>query len=174
MVTHYEQCFIYADNTSCSKDEAPDNSILKPIAFASKSLAGAEKTIQQHRKRSPRHTIHTWKIPSLMLCKRGEHTYRSQTSGCNIQERCGNTITKTQQILLRLHQYRVRIIYKPGPDLFIADWLSRKKLQWKQICRNTQHVVKHQCNTNSYQDIRVHDNAWATTSNVSRSTAILS
>ena len=27
--------------------------------------------------------------------------------------------------LLRIHQYRVRIIYKPGPDLFMADWLSR-------------------------------------------------
>ena len=25
-----------------------------------------------------------------------------------------------------MHQYRVRIIYKPGPDLFIADWLSRQ------------------------------------------------
>ena len=31
-----------------------------------------------------------------------------------------------QQILLRIHQYRVKIIYKPGPDLFIADWLSRQ------------------------------------------------
>ena len=28
--------------------------------------------------------------------------------------------------LLRIHQYRVRIIYKPGPDVFIADWLSRQ------------------------------------------------
>ena len=33
---------------------------------------------------------------------------------------------RIQQILLRIHQYRVRIIYKPGPDLFIADCLSRK------------------------------------------------
>ena len=29
------------------------------------------------------------------------------------------------QTVLRIHQYRVRIIYKPGPDLFMADWLSR-------------------------------------------------
>ena len=27
--------------------------------------------------------------------------------------------------LLIMHQYRVRTIYKPGLDLFIADWLSR-------------------------------------------------
>ena len=30
---------------------------------------------------------------------------------------------RLQKILLRIHQYRVKIIYKPGPGLFIADWL---------------------------------------------------
>ena len=33
---------------------------------------------------------------------------------------------RLQQILLGIHLYRVRIIYKPGPDLFIVDWLSRQ------------------------------------------------
>ena len=31
---------------------------------------------------------------------------------------------RLQGIFLRIHQYRVKIIYKPHPDLFIADWLS--------------------------------------------------
>ena len=31
------------NNTSCAKDESPDNSILRSIAFASKSLTIAEK-----------------------------------------------------------------------------------------------------------------------------------
>ena len=30
-----------------------------------------------------------------------------------------------QHILLKIHQYRVQIIYKHGPEIFIADWLSR-------------------------------------------------
>ena len=30
-----------------------------------------------------------------------------------------------QCILLRIHQYRVQIIYKPGPKIFIANWLLR-------------------------------------------------
>ena len=30
-----------------------------------------------------------------------------------------------QHILLKIHQYRVQIIYKPGPEIFIADWLSQ-------------------------------------------------
>ena len=33
---------------------------------------------------------------------------------------------RLQQILLRILQHRDRIIYKPGRDLFIADWLSRQ------------------------------------------------
>ena len=28
-------------------------------------------------------------------------------------------------IFLRIHQYQVRIIYKPGLEVFITDWLSR-------------------------------------------------
>ena len=38
------------NNTSCPKDEATENSILIPIAFASKCLTRAEKKIQQYRK----------------------------------------------------------------------------------------------------------------------------
>ena len=30
-----------------------------------------------------------------------------------------------QCILIKIHQYRVQIIYKPGPEIFIADWLSQ-------------------------------------------------
>ena len=28
-----------------------------------------------------------------------------------------------QCILLKIHQHRVQILYKPGPEIFIADWL---------------------------------------------------
>ena len=31
---------------------------------------------------------------------------------------------RIQCIILRIHQYRMSIIYKPGPKNFIADWLS--------------------------------------------------
>ena len=29
-----------------------------------------------------------------------------------------------QCILLKIHQYRVQILYKPGSEIFTADWLS--------------------------------------------------
>ena len=30
----------------------------------------------------------------------------------------------SHQILLKIHQCRVKILYKPRPEIFIADWLS--------------------------------------------------
>ena len=30
-----------------------------------------------------------------------------------------------QLIMLHIHQYRLHILYKPGPNLYIADWLSQ-------------------------------------------------
>ena len=33
-----------------------------------------------------------------------------------------------QCIMLKIHQYRVQILNKPGPEIFIADWLSRNNL----------------------------------------------
>ena len=35
-----------------------------------------------------------WKFPSLLLHKKGEYNYRPQANGGNIQETCGNIITK--------------------------------------------------------------------------------
>ena len=32
---------------------------------------------------------------------------------------------RPQRIVLRLHQYSIRILLKSGPQLFITDWLSR-------------------------------------------------
>ena len=32
-----------------------------------------------------------------------------------------------QRILLQIHQYNIRILYKPGPQLFITGWISRHK-----------------------------------------------
>ena len=30
-----------------------------------------------------------------------------------------------QCIMLKIHQYGVQILYKPGPEIFIEDWLLR-------------------------------------------------
>ena len=31
-----------------------------------------------------------------------------------------------QHILIRIYQYKIRVLHKPGPDLFTAGWLSQQ------------------------------------------------
>ena len=64
------------NNTSCAKGEAPDEIILRPIAFTSKSQTGAEKRYSNIER-------DTLGIP-LQFHKRGEYNYRSQTTSHNI------------------------------------------------------------------------------------------
>ena len=105
------------------------------------------KKRQQYRKRSTGYTIQTQKPISTALPERWVY-YRWHTTSSNMKK---DLITLSQRLawtLLRINQYRVRIIYKPGPNLFIADCLSRQKLRGQHRCRNTWHAVKYWCHTN--------------------------
>ena len=48
-----------------------------------------------------------------------------QTIGANVQKGCSKYIPAFKCIMLCIHQYSVHILYKHGPDLYIADWLSK-------------------------------------------------
>ena len=54
------------------------NSILKAVAFISKSLSSKEK-ICSNNERKIRDTELFWEIPQLLLCQRGKCLHRSQT-----------------------------------------------------------------------------------------------
>ena len=113
------------DNTVCQKGVAPDNITVCPIAFASKSLTGAEQRYSNiecevlgilHGLEKFHHYCFGQEVlvitdhkPLVAMFKRDVATL----------------LQHIQHILLKIHQYRVQIIYKPGPEIFIADWLSR-------------------------------------------------
>ena len=42
-----------------------------------------------------------------------------------LKKRHGNAITMHTVYPIKIHQYRVQILYKPRPEIFIADWLSQ-------------------------------------------------
>ena len=69
----------------------------------------------------------TWfgEILPLLFWQRGNHHHRSQTACIHVKKDVATLSQHIQCILLKIHQYRVQIIYKPGPEIFIADWLSR-------------------------------------------------
>ena len=68
--------------------------------------------------------------------------------------------------LLRIHQYRVMIMYKHGPDLFIADRLSRQNYKGNKDDK----ISGMQSDINAIQashlHTRLHDSTWATTDDI--------
>ena len=104
---------------------APDNTRLRPIPFASKSLTGAEwrySNIKQealgilHGSEIFHHYCFGTEVLIITDYKPLVAMFKNDVA----------TLSQhIQHILLIIHQYRVQIIYKPGPDIFIADWLSR-------------------------------------------------
>ena len=112
-------------HTNYPKNTAPDNTILLPIAFASKSLTGAERQYSNiecealgilHGLAKFHHYCFGREVLVIMDHKLLVSIFKKDVATLS---------QRIQHILLKIHQYRVQVMYKPGPDIFIADWLSR-------------------------------------------------
>ena len=109
----------------CQKGIAPDNITLHPIAFASKSLTSVEW----------RYSNIECEALGILYGLEKFHHYCSgrevliildhKPLGAMFKKDVATLSQHIQCILLKIHQYRVQIIYKPGPEIFIAEWLSR-------------------------------------------------
>ena len=106
---------------SCQKDMAPDNTILHPIAFASKHLTGAEhrySNIEQealgilHGLEKFHHYSFAREVLIIKDHKLMVAIFKKDVAMLS---------QHIQHILLKIHQYKVQIIYKPGPEILIAD-----------------------------------------------------
>ena len=112
------------DNTTCHKDMAPDNTILCPISFASKSLTGAERRYS-NIKREALGILHRLEKFHHYCFSREVLVITDHKPLVSIFKKDVATLLQCiQHMLLKIHQYRVQIIYKPGPKMFIANWLS--------------------------------------------------
>ena len=108
------------------KGTAPDNTILCPIAFATQSLTGAEQ----------RYNNIECEVLGILL--HGLEKFHHYCFGREVliitdhrplismfKKDVATLLQHIQHIMLNIHQYRVQIIYKPGHEIFIADWLLR-------------------------------------------------
>ena len=113
------------NNTTCQKGMAQYNTILHPMMFASKSLAGAEC----------RYINIKHEVLGILHGLENFHHYCVSREVLVITDHkplilmfkkdIATLLQCTQDILLKNHQYRVQIIYKPGSEICIADWLLR-------------------------------------------------
>ena len=113
------------EGTMCQKDIVPDNAILHPITFAGKGLTGAEHRYS-NIEREALSILHGLKKYHHYCFAREVHIITNHKPLVAIFKKDVATLLQCiQHILLKIHQYRVQILYKPGPKIFIADWLSQ-------------------------------------------------
>ena len=126
----------------------------KPIAFASKSLTTAEKNYAQIEKEL---------YATVFGCERFyQYVYgRAVTLFTDhkpleaiMRKSLAETPPRLQRINLRLQKYEIRVIYKPGKKIPVADALSRKYINerdWKNVRRPTRTHSDQQSSNNRCQ-----------------------
>ena len=111
------------DNMVCQKGVVPQNIALHPNAFTSKSLTGVEQrysNIEQevlgilHGLEKFHHYCFGQEVLIITDHKPFVAMFKKDVATLSQPIQC---------IMLKIHQYRVQILYKPGPKIFIEDWL---------------------------------------------------
>ena len=82
--------------------------------------------MQQYWKRNTGHTIQLEKFHHYCFAREVSIITDHKSLIATFKKDAATLSQRLQWILLRIHQYRVGIIYKPGPDLSIAHWLFRQ------------------------------------------------
>ena len=105
------------DGMNCGWGKVLDNTALCPIASTSKSLSTAQQWYSNIE----------WKALGILHSLEKFH-HCCFTKAVNIitgQKPLVAIINyQPQCIMLWIHQYSMYILYRPGPDLYIAHWLS--------------------------------------------------
>ena len=108
------------DGMTCPWDEAPHNNILRPIAFTSKSLSLKERYSNIEREASGI-LCGMEKFHHYCFAREVSISADYKSLVASLRKDVATLLQRLQCILLQIHQYRIKIIYKPGSDLFIAD-----------------------------------------------------
>ena len=114
------------NGASCPRDKAPDNGILRSIAFASKSLSNTGERCSNIEREAKGMLDRLKKFHHYCFVREVSIIMDHKTLVAIFKKDEAMLSQRIQWILLRIHQYRVRSIYKPGLDLFMADWFSRQ------------------------------------------------
>ena len=113
------------EGTTCQKDIVQDNTILHPTAFASKSLTGAECRYNNIEREALGILHGLKKFHHYCFAREVLIITDHKPLIAIFKKDVAMLLQGIQCILLKIHQYRVQVIYKPGPKIFIADCLSQ-------------------------------------------------
>ena len=107
------------EGTACQKDMVPDNTLLHPVAFASKSLKDTEHRYS-NIEREALGILHGLKKFHHYCFGREVYVATNHKPLESIFKNDMATLSQQiQHILIKFHQQRVQILYKPGPTILL-------------------------------------------------------
>ena len=108
----------------CGYDKVPDNAMPQLIMFARKSLSRAEWWYSNIEKQTLRILQGVEKFQHYCFAHEVKVITDHKPLIVIMDKDVAILSQYWQWIILCIHQYRIHILYKPGPKLYIADWLS--------------------------------------------------
>ena len=129
-------------NTSCLMDGVPDNSILRPIAFASKILTSMENRYRNIEREALSMLFGLKKFHHYCIAREVSIITDQKPLVVIFKKDVEILSQRLQHILLRIHQYRVSHIQALTRPIYGGLALQTKP-QGKQRCRNTCHANKY-------------------------------
>ena len=113
------------DGETYLRDTAPDNTTIQPIPFASKILTSAECRYSNIEREALgiQHTLE--KFHHYCFARDVTITTDYKPLMAIFKKDVATLSQSIQHIIPGTHLYRIHIVYKPGPEIFIADWPSQ-------------------------------------------------
>ena len=104
----------------------PATAELQPVAYASKTLSGAESRYS-NIEREALGILHALEKFRYFVFGRPVTVITDHQPLVNILQKDVATATpRLQRLLLKIHNYNVKIVYKKGSQMYISDYLSRQ------------------------------------------------
>ena len=113
------------DGMTFARDRTSENAILITMVFANKSTSSPETHYSNIEREvlGILHSLH--KFHYHCFAREVQITMDHKPLKVIFKKDIATLSQGMKCILLKRHQYKIKILYKQGPDLFIADWLSR-------------------------------------------------
>ena len=107
------------------KNDALNNAALQPKTSMSKSLTSVETQYGSIKREALWKTPGPREVPSLHFANEVNMITHHKQLVVIFKKDDESLSHRLQRITLKIHQYNIRILYKPGTQLFLEDLLSR-------------------------------------------------
>ena len=144
------------DEMQFPRNKLPNNAALQPIAFTSKILTSTETCFSYKQREMLDILCGLEKFTTNALPHEVIQIMDHRLLVLIVKKDVSCLSHRLQRILLGIQQCNIGMLYKPWPQPFIKNWLSRHNNETNRQT-NTEHLHQNKCNRIMYRHSRQHN-----------------